>query len=101
MSQNFFVKLIPPRTTFSQDMTADERRVMQQHVEYWTDLMHKKFAIVFGPVMDPVGVYGIGVIQAENEDQLRTLIDGDPAKTINRYEYWPMRAVHPGLKADS
>jgi uncharacterized protein YciI len=101
LSQNFFVKLIPPRTTFSQDMTADERRVMQQHVEYWTDLMDKKFAIVFGPVMDPVGVYGIGVIQAENEDQLRTLIDGDPAKTINRYEYWPMRAVHPGLKADS
>ena len=101
MSQNFFVRLIPPRTTFSQDMTADERRVMQQHVGYWTDLMHKGFAIVFGPVMDPAGVYGIGVIQAENEDQLRTLIDGDPAKTINRYEYWPMRAVHPGLKADS
>ena len=79
-------------------MTAEERQIMLQHVAYWTDLMHKGNAIVFGPVMDPAGVYGMGVVHAENEDQLRSLIDGDPAKTINRYEYWPMRAVHPGLK---
>jgi len=80
-------------------MTAEERQVMQQHVRYWTDLMHKGIAVVFGPVMDPAGTYGMGVIQGENEDQLRTLIDGDPANTINRYEYWPMRAVHLGLKS--
>ena len=57
------MKLIPPRATFSQDMTAEERQVMQKHVAYWTDLMHKGSAVVFGPVMDPAGVYGMGVVQ--------------------------------------
>nr|WP_109484406.1 YciI family protein [Occallatibacter savannae] len=79
-------------------MSPEERQIMQQHVGYWTDLMQKGTAIVFGPVMDPSGVYGIGVVHAESENQLRALIDGDPAKTINHYDYWPMRAVHSGLK---
>ena len=98
MSQHFFLRLVPPRTTFSQDMTAGERQVMMQHVGYWTDLMHQGVAVVFGPVMDPSGTYGVGIVQAESDEHLRSLIDGDPAKTINRYEYWPMRAVYPGLK---
>ena len=98
MSQHFFVKLVPQRATFAQDMTPEERGIMQQHVAYWTGLMQRGIAVVFGPVMDPAGVYGVGVVETTDEGHLRSLIDGDPAKTLNRYDFWPMRAVHAELK---
>jgi len=98
LSDHFFVKLIPHRATFAQDMTTEEREIMQQHVAYWTGLMQRGIAVVFGPVLDPAGVYGVGVVETADEGHLRSLIDGDPAKALNRYDYWPMRAVHAGLK---
>jgi uncharacterized protein len=97
---NFFVKLIPRRSTFPQGMTDDERVIMLQHRDYWTDLMHKKMVIVFGPVTDPAGVFGMGVIEVEDEAAARNLLDGDPAIVLNRYELQPMRAVHPGLSSE-
>jgi uncharacterized protein len=98
LSQQFFVKLIPRRATFAQDMTDAERAIMQQHIEYWTGLMQKQIVVVFGPVMDPAGVYGMGVVETESEESLNALLDADPAKAINDFAYCPMRAVHPGLK---
>lgn len=82
-------------------MSPDERAIMQRHVAYWTDLMHRKVAIVFGPVFDPSGAYGVGIVEVAGETELRNLLSGDPATTLNRYEWWPMRAVHPGQAAPS
>jgi hypothetical protein len=90
---HYFLKLNPRRPTFAQDMTAKERAVMLQHVAYWTDLMHKGLVVVFGPVMDPKQVYGMGVVEVPGEEQLKELIKSDPATGINNYEYYPMRAV--------
>ena len=74
-------------------MTHEERAIMQQHVVYWRDLMVKGMVIVFGPVMDPKVVYGLGVIEAENEHEVKAFIANDPANKINTYEFYPMRAV--------
>ena len=63
----FFVKTQNPRPTFHLDMTADERAIMERHVAYWSDKAARGIAIVFGPVLDPQGVYGIGVYQVQNE----------------------------------
>lgn len=95
MSQQYFVKLIPRRAAFAFDMTDAERAVMMEHVTYWTGLMQQQKAVVFGPVMDPAGPYGMGVVETESEESLKALLDADPAKTINDYSYWPMKAVHP------
>ncbi len=93
----YFLKLIPNRPTFSQDMSAEERAIMMQHIAYWTNFMNQGKVAVFGPVADPAGVYGIGVVEAENEDELTRFMDNDPAATINSYEYYLMpRAVMPG-----
>jgi uncharacterized protein YciI len=92
---HYFLKLIPRRPTFAQDMTADERAIMMQHVAYWGELMNKGKVVVFGPVMDPAGTYGMGVVEADTEEELIGFMNGDPAATINRYEYYPMRAVTP------
>jgi uncharacterized protein len=93
---HYFLKLIPRRPSFSQDMTPEERAIMMQHIAYWTELMNKGKVAVFGPVADPAGVYGMGVVEAENEDELLDFMNNDPAAAINRYEHYLMpRAVMP------
>ncbi len=90
---HYFLKLNPRRPTFAQDMTDEERGIMQQHVAYWGGLMDKGMVVVFGPVFDPKATYGMGVVEVENEEQLLELTNNDPAATINDYAYWPMRAI--------
>ena len=89
-----FVKTQNPRPTFHLDMTAEERTIMTSHVTYWTEKAQQGIAIVFGPVMDPQGVYGIGVHQVKDEAEMRELIEHDPANGLLKYEIMPMpRAV--------
>ena len=91
--QQFFLKLNPPRPTYMIDMTVDEKAIMQKHVAYWTRLLNKNIAIVFGPVRDPKGGYGVGVVSVDNEEHLKQIISNDPANGLNQYEYYPMRAI--------
>ena len=93
--KHFFLKLIPRRPSFAQDMNEEERDIMNQHIVYWKGLLAQGKVIVYGPVMDPNGAYGIGVVEAENEEEVKTLTSNDPAATINRYEIYPMRAITP------
>lgn len=89
----FAVYLNPPRPDFAMTMTESEMAVMMDHVEYWKDKMKQGKVYAFGPVMDPAGVYGLGVVGIENELELKDFIANDPAGKINRYEYFPMRAI--------
>jgi len=88
----FFLKLNPPRASFTVDMTTEERNIMLQHVAYWTPYVNDGTVIVLGPVMDPKGGYGIAVVGVENEEQLNQLVINDPANGLNSYEIYPMRA---------
>ena len=94
MSKMYFaLKLIPPRESFTQDMTPDEQNIMHQHVAYWTDLMNKGKVIAFGPVLDPKGGYGLGIVCVDNEEELNLLMKDDPANGLNRYEWNKMLAI--------
>ncbi len=89
----YFLKLVPKRADFAQTMSEEERDIMLRHVAYWKDYLDKGVVVVYGPVIDPEGVYGIGVVGIENEKQLNDLIENDPAGKINDYEFYPMKAV--------
>jgi uncharacterized protein YciI len=91
--QYYFVKLIGPRPTFPQDITEPERRIMKEHLDYWMDFMNKGVVMVFGPVFDPKGVFGAGVIGVDSEEEVKVFIANDPANGLNSFEYHPMRAV--------
>jgi uncharacterized protein YciI len=93
-AKHFVFKLIPPRSSFAQDMTEEERNIMQQHVAYWTGLADRGIALVFGPVLDPKGAYGLGIIEVANEEQIHLLAANDPAvkSGIGRMEMYPMLA---------
>jgi len=94
----FMCRLIPPRPSFAFDMNDAERAVMNEHILYWRDLLNRGVAIVFGPVADPKGPFGLGVIRAKSEEEMHALRDGDPTIKSGldfRYEIAPMlRAVH-------
>lgn len=91
--KSYFLKLNPPRSTFMSDMSAEERMIMNKHVEYWAPYVDNGTVIVLGPVADPSGGYGIAVIRVESDEELKSLIANDPANGLNSYEIFPMRAV--------
>lgn len=92
----FLCKLIPPRASFAQDMTPEERSAMEEHVQYWTARMVEGIALVFGPVLDPAGPWGLGVVRVPDQAGLRRLQEEDPAIRAGiglRYEAIPMARV--------
>jgi uncharacterized protein YndB with AHSA1/START domain len=96
-SRFFLCRLLPPRPSFAQVMTAGEAAVMQEHVAYWDKHVREGTAIVFGPVADPSGAWGLGVVRVADEAAVHALEAGDPAiqsKRGFRYEILPM----PGAK---
>ena len=93
--KHFVLYLIPSRPDFAQTMTDDERSIMGEHVAYWTEKMKEGKVVTFGPVLDPESVYGLGIIAVDDEKEVTSFIENDPAAKINTYEYFPMMAVVP------
>lgn len=93
----FFLRLVPPRPTFAMDMNEAERAAMMEHVGYWTNLLNQGVAVAFGPVGDPNGPWGLGLVEVESAERMKALEAGDPAIKAGigmRYEVLPMlRAV--------
>jgi hypothetical protein len=90
---HFIYKLIPPRPTFPADMTEAEGAIMQEHFGYWAGLIEARQAVVYGPVMDPKGTYGIAVVEVEDEANARRIAEHDPAITSDTgfgFEVHPM-----------
>ena len=81
----FFVyRLISPRPTFPVDITDSEKNLMQAHGAYWRGLMENEGSvIVLGPVADPRGVYGLGILEVSDQAEAERLIAGDPALKAN------------------
>jgi uncharacterized protein YciI len=72
-------RLIAPRPTFALDMSEDERATLMEHGRYWRQLMDEGKAVAFGPVNDPAGSYGLGILIAENLAEAEALRSADPA----------------------
>lgn len=95
----FLFKLVPPRPTFAQDMKDTEANLMQEHVAYWKGLMGRGLVVVFGPVADPNGTYGVAILEVGEEVDVNALGANDPTIKANvgfRFELYPM--VRPVLR---
>jgi uncharacterized protein YciI len=81
----FVFRLRAPRPTFALDMTDEEREVMRRHAAHWQPLLDAGRMVVFGPVLDGTGSWGLGVVEAgdeaKDEDELRAFAAQDPAVT--------------------
>lgn len=89
----FLFRLNPPRPTFPKDMTAQEGAVMQEHFAYWAKLSGEGTAVVYGPVDDPKGTWGVAVVRVADDAAGWALAAGDPAIRSGlgfRYDVSPM-----------
>jgi uncharacterized protein YciI len=77
----FVFRLKAPRPNFAEDMTDEEREIMGRHAAYWRPLIDSGQMVIFGPVLDATGSWGLGVVEADDEDELRAFAAGDPAVT--------------------
>ena len=77
----FVFRLIAPRPTFATDMTDEEREIMGRHAAHWQPYIESGRMVVFGPVLDSGGSWGLAVIEADDEDELRAHADHDPVVT--------------------
>src|ERR1700741_1466128 len=77
----FVFRLKAPRPTFALDMTEEEREIMGRHAAYWQPLIDAGRMVVFGPVLDGTGSWGLGVVEADDEEELRAFAALDPVVT--------------------
>lgn len=77
----FVFRLQAPRPTFALDMTDEERTIMGRHAAHWQPLVDSGQMVVFGPVLDSTGSWGLGVIEFEDEGELRAFAANDPVVT--------------------
>jgi uncharacterized protein len=92
----YVFRLLGPRPSFPGDMTPEEAAVMDEHAQYWRALTRAGTAVAFGPVADPAGVYGLAVVQADDDVAAQSLSDSDPAVRSGkgfRFEIAPMMAL--------
>jgi uncharacterized protein YciI len=91
--QHFYFKLIPPRPTFSADMTAEERALMMEHVRYTREAFDAGKILIYGPVMASAGGFGVAVLEMEDATEVQKFAAEDPSikAGMNTFEFCPMR----------
>jgi uncharacterized protein YciI len=77
----FVFRLKAPRPTFALDMSDEEREIMGRHAAYWQPMIESDRMVVFGPVLDSSGSWGLGVVEADDEDEVNAFAAGDPVVT--------------------
>ena len=74
-------RIICPRPSFALDMSDEEREIMGRHAAHWQPLIDSGQMVVFGPVLDDTGSWGLGVVVADDEGELRAFAASDPVVT--------------------
>jgi uncharacterized protein YciI len=84
----FFFRLTPPRADFAQTMTPAEQQAMAAHQDYWQQLLADGRVVVYGPVADPEGVWGLGVLRAADRAEVLAIGENDPSVTagVNTFD---------------
>ena len=77
----FVFRIKAPRPDFALTLSDEERAIMGRHAAYWQPRIDSGRVVVFGPVLDGGGSWGLCVIEADDEDELRAFAAGDPVVT--------------------
>jgi uncharacterized protein YndB with AHSA1/START domain len=89
----FLCRLIPPRPDFARSLDVKESAVMKEHGLYWRTKLAEGLVLAFGPVADPAGDWGVGMVRAASIAQVEAFRDSDPAMKSGlgfRFEILPM-----------
>lgn len=89
----FLLRLLAPRASFMQDMTAEEAELMKAHGAYLQGKLAEGIVMFYGPVADPKGGWGLGIVRGKDEAAIQALVAGDPTVASGkgfRYEVLPI-----------
>ncbi|MGV2164957.1 YciI family protein [Agrobacterium sp. 16-172Ci] len=88
----YLTKWIPPRPDFLQTITDEEKALFHQHGDWQTELRKTRQIVAHGPVVDPIGPYGVALWEIEDDVDIAALTAEDPIMKagIGRYEHFPM-----------
>jgi len=94
--QHFFFKLIPPCSTFPQDITEAEARLMDEHARYFAEQFAAGKLLLYGPVLARGGAFGLAVLEVNTEKEAWKFGEDDPSVKagLNRFEVHPMRVTN-------
>ena len=82
----YVIRLTAPRSDFALTMSDEEREVMGRHAAHWQSYIESGQMVVFGPVLDDGGTWGLGVVDDGDEDELRAHAAQDPVVTTGTGE---------------
>ncbi len=93
--RHFYFRLIPPRSTFANDITDEERALMAKHGAYCQTQFETGTLLLYGPVALPEGAFGLGILEVADESEARHFGENDPSVLagMNRFEIYPMRVA--------
>ena len=77
----FVLRLTSPRPDFALTMSDEEREIMGRHAAHWQRFIEDGQMVVFGPILDSQGSWGLGVLEADTEDEVRAHTAEDPVVT--------------------
>ncbi len=60
---------------------------MGRHAAHWQPYLAAGQMVVFGPVLTDSGSFGLAVIDAEDEDEIRAFAAADPVVTTGTAEF--------------
>jgi len=69
---------------------------MGRHSAYWQGLVAQGKVLAVGPVADPKGFFGIGVLALDDNDDAKALVENDPVAKAGAgfsTEVYPMPGI--------
>ncbi|MEX2238582.1 MAG: YciI family protein [Dehalococcoidia bacterium] len=72
----YFVR--PPRPSFINDASEEERAVMSDHFHYLLSLLEQGNLVLAGPMLEEGG-FGITIFEADDEEHAAAIAAADPA----------------------
>jgi uncharacterized protein YciI len=74
-------------------MSEEERALMKEHAAYVRGFFDDGTVLAYGPVLDPEGAFGIGLLEMEDEAEARRFAENDPSVQagMNGFTIVPMR----------
>lgn len=94
----YLLRLTAGRPDFAYTMTEAEQAVMGRHSAYWRGHLDEGTALIFSPVADPGGAWGLCIVQAVDAQAAAALTDADPAVVEGVGSYEVLQLFSPVLR---
>ena len=79
----FPLRLTPPRPSFPLDATEAEKALFSEHAAYWIARAQEGRAIAVGPVFEPGNIWGLALVETDDEAGAIALGAADPVIAAN------------------